>query len=107
MVAGEGRLRGALDAAFLRAGVKPTVISETGSLLQAATLVRAGHAAAILPTLMSSGFDARSVESMDLDMLKTVHRRLVLVWNARSMERAGCERRQLQAMAAALAIKPG
>ncbi|MFM7181149.1 MAG: hypothetical protein ACKO2G_06760 [Verrucomicrobiales bacterium] len=82
-------------------------MSETGSLLQAATLVRAGHAAAILPTLMAPGFDARSVDAVDLDMLKPVRRALVLLWNERAMERAGCERRHLQAVAAALAIKAG
>ena len=107
MVAGEGRLRSALDDAFLRAGVKPKIISETGSLLQSATLVRAGHAAAILPTLMATEFDASSVDSTELDMLKAVHRPLVLVWNERSMERSGCELHQLQAVAAALAISPG
>ena len=107
MVAGEGRLRCTLDTAFVRAGVIPKIVSETGSLIQAATLVRTGHAAAILPTLMATVFDANSVDSTELEMLKTVHRPLVLAWNERSMERAGCERSKLQAVATSLFIKPG
>jgi DNA-binding transcriptional LysR family regulator len=105
MVAGEGRLRRTLDEAFARAGVVPKVISETGSVLQAATLVRSGHAAAILPTLMAGSFDTHSVGAVDLAMLKPVHRALALVWNPRAMERAGCEKPHLQAAAGALAIK--
>jgi DNA-binding transcriptional LysR family regulator len=107
MVAGEGRLRSALDAAFLRAGVKPKVISETGSLLQAATLVRSGHAAAILPSLMAGGMDARSVGTAPLALLKPVHRPLALAWNPRALDRAGIERKDLVAAANALQISIG
>lgn len=106
MVAGEGRLRGALDAAFARAGVKPNIISETGSLLQAASLVRAGHASAILPSLMAGGMDGRVVGVAALELLKPVQRPLVLTWNQRSMERVGCDRRRMRAVAAALVIRP-
>ena len=67
--------------------IHPKIIARVSSFTDAAKAAQAGHVAAVLPNLAAVDFDPQKHYSRPIPALK--HRTLVLIANARSLDRAG------------------
>ncbi len=67
--------------------LRPRIMARVSSFTDAAKIVLAGHAAAVLPDLATVEFDAKKFDYYPLPAMKS--RFLALIANARSMDRAG------------------
>jgi DNA-binding transcriptional LysR family regulator len=65
----------------------PKVIARVSSFTDAAKAVQTGHVAAVLPQIAAVDFDPKKYHSLPIPALD--HRALVLITNARSIDRAG------------------
>jgi DNA-binding transcriptional LysR family regulator len=68
-------------------GLRPNVIARVSSFTQLARVVHAGQAAAVLPDLAAVDFDPKKFKHGPIAALKS--RTLVLIANARSLDRSG------------------
>lgn len=82
-------------------GWKPQVISRAGSFLLLARMVREEDVAAVLPLSARVEFDPKKVQAEPLSW--NYERGMVLIANARSVDRAGIRPGSVKALAAALA----
>ena len=77
--------------------LRPRIIARVSSFTDAAKIVHAGHSAAVLPDLATVEFDAKKFDYHPLPALKK--RSLVLISNARSMDRVGLSTSAAESMA--------
>jgi DNA-binding transcriptional LysR family regulator len=70
-----------------KAEIRPRVIARVSSFTDLARVIQAGHAAAVLPELAAVDFDPKKFTQEKIDALKP--RTLVLIANARSLDRSG------------------
>ena len=99
-----GRFQSALDEWLAGQEIHPQVVARVSSFLAAAAIVNAGHAAAVLPDLATTGLQGQSVT---MKSLPWDHRReLGMIWNNRGLERAGFGMREVKGLAGALRRNP-
>lgn len=67
--------------------LRPQVLARVSSFTDLARVVQAGHAAAVLPEMAAVDFDPKKFKWEKIDALKS--RALVLIANARSLDRSG------------------
>jgi DNA-binding transcriptional LysR family regulator len=67
--------------------LRPRVLARVSSFTDLARVIQAGHAAAVLPDMAAVDFDSKKFKHEKIDALKP--RMLVLIANARSLERTG------------------
>lgn len=82
--------------------IHPKIIARVSSFTDAAKPVQAGHAAAVLPKLAAVDFDPKKYQSQAIPALK--RRTLVLIANARSLDRAGLSASAAGKLASLLSI---
>ena len=82
---------------------RPKIIARVSSFTDAAKAVQAGHAAAILPQLAAVDFDPKKFQSQPIPAMS--HRSLVLIANARSVDRAGLSTAAAERLAKILQIR--
>jgi DNA-binding transcriptional LysR family regulator len=70
--------------------LRPRVMARVSSFTDLARVVRAGHAAAVLPEMATVDFDPKQFKHAKIDALK--QRTLVLIANTRSLDRVGVAR---------------
>jgi DNA-binding transcriptional LysR family regulator len=70
--------------------LRPRVLARVSSFTDLARVVQAGHAAAVLPEMAAVNFDSKRFKHEKIDSLKA--RALVLIANARSLDRSGIAR---------------
>jgi DNA-binding transcriptional LysR family regulator len=70
--------------------LRPQVLARVSSFTDLARVVQAGHAAAVLPEMAAVDFDPKRFKHEKVEALKP--RTLVLIANARSLDRAGISR---------------
>ncbi|MGJ8697215.1 MAG: LysR family transcriptional regulator [Verrucomicrobiaceae bacterium] len=75
------RLRRSVDEAHQALLIRPHIIAETTSILQLAAIVKAGHAAAILPRTASSVLPRETFKQLPLTNFLTYQRHLVLAYS--------------------------
>lgn len=67
--------------------IRPRALARVSSFTDLARVVQGGHAAAVLPEMAAVDFDSKRFKHEKIDALKS--RMLVLIANARSLERSG------------------
>lgn len=82
--------------------LSPQVFARVSSFTDLARIVHAGHAAAVLPEVAQVEFDMRRVKHRPVPALKP--RMLVLIANARSIDRSGIDPRAAKNLAGILAV---
>ena len=70
-----------------RKGLHPQIAARVASFTDLARVVRAAHAAAVLPDIAAVDFDPKQIRHERIPELKT--RRFVLIANARNLDRVG------------------
>jgi DNA-binding transcriptional LysR family regulator len=70
--------------------LRPRVLARVSSFTDLARVVQAGHAAAVLPQMAAVDFEPKRFKHKTIDTLKP--RMLVLIANARSLDRSGIAR---------------
>jgi hypothetical protein len=70
--------------------LRPRVLARVSSFTDLARVVQVGHAAAVLPKMAAVDFDPKRFKHEKIDALKS--RMLVLIANARSLDRSGIAR---------------
>jgi DNA-binding transcriptional LysR family regulator len=82
-------------------GLNPQVFARVTSFTDLARIVRAGHAAAMLPDLATVDFEPRRFKHQAVAALKP--RMLVLIANTRSLDRSGIDQQAARSLAGILA----
>jgi DNA-binding transcriptional LysR family regulator len=72
---------------WAKEGLRPRVLARVSSFTDLARAVQAGHAAAVLPDLAAVDFDPKKIKHLPIADLKP--RTLILIANARSLDRIG------------------
>ena len=96
------RLRRQVDEAHQNLLIRPPIIAETTSILQLAAIVKAGHAAAILPGTAATAFSKSEVKPIPLTGFLDYRRELVLAYSKSHAKQRGWSKRHLQSLVTAL-----
>jgi DNA-binding transcriptional LysR family regulator len=80
-----------------KSGLRPRVIARASSFTDLVRAVHVGHAAAVLPELAAVEFDSKKIEQRPIAALSS--RKMVLIANARSIDRAGLSANAAQKLA--------
>ena len=84
-------------------GLHPRIVTRVSSFTDLARAVQAGHAAAVLPEVAAVDFDPKKFKHLPVEALKA--RKLVLIANARNLERIGGGREVESRLSGVLSIQ--
>ncbi len=82
-----GQFRTSWRAWLGKEGLHPRVVARVSSFTDLVRAVQAGHAVAVLPEVAAVDFDPKKFKQLPITELKP--RKLVLIANARSLDRSG------------------